>query len=117
VLVISVPAFMSLWGPHDVALMHFRRYRRGDVRARLKEAGFDMLRLGYSVFFLFPLVMLVRLMDKRRKGPAKATLVPVPPAVNSSLVGLQKLEAALIRKMSLPWGSSVIAVAKKPESR
>ena len=24
-LVLSVPAFKSLWGPHDVALMHFRR--------------------------------------------------------------------------------------------
>jgi SAM-dependent methyltransferase len=57
VLVLSVPAFRSLWGPHDVALMHQRRYRRPEVRARLESAGFEVRRATYSVFFLFPVVV------------------------------------------------------------
>lgn len=114
ILVLSVPAFRSLWGPHDVALMHHRRYRRPEIAARLRDVGFETERSGYSVFFLFPVVVLFRLVEKRRKGPAKAQLVPVPEWANRSLVGLQRTEANLINRVDLPWGSSVVAVARKP---
>ncbi len=115
-LVLSVPAFQALWGPHDVALMHFRRYRRFEMRARLEGAGFKVQRLSYSVFFLFPLVVLWRIFEKRKKGPAKASLVPVPGWLNRVLIGLQNLETALIHRFDLPVGSSVVAVAVKPAS-
>jgi ubiquinone/menaquinone biosynthesis C-methylase UbiE len=114
VLVLSVPAFQSLWGPHDIALMHFRRYRRREVRDRLQEAGFRVSRVGYSVFFLFPVVVIWRFFEKRRKGPAKASLVAVPPFLNKLLIGLQKLETSCIERFDLPVGSSVVAVAVKP---
>jgi len=114
-LVLSVPAFMSLWGPHDVALMHFRRYRLRQLRKQLVELGFEPVRLSYSVFFLFPLVVIVRFFEKRRKGEAKASLVAVPKWANRLLIWLQDIEAALIGLVPLPWGSSVIAVVRKRE--
>ncbi|HLK14358.1 MAG TPA: class I SAM-dependent methyltransferase [Fimbriimonadaceae bacterium] len=113
VLVLTVPAFRTLWGPHDVALHHFRRYRRAEVRERLVAAGLHPIRLSYSVFFLFPLVLLVRLFEKRKRGPAEASLPIVPRWLNSSLIGLGDVEAALITRLALPWGSSVVAVARK----
>jgi len=113
-LVMSVPAFKALWGPHDVALMHFRRYRAPDLKAKLVKAGFSVERLSYSVFFLFPIVVLVRLFEKKAKGTPQASLPKVPKWLNRSLVGLQDAEAGLISGLSLPWGSSVIAVARKP---
>lgn len=115
VLVLSVPAFRWLWGPHDVALMHHRRYTRPEVRARLSEAGFGIRRLSYNVFFLFPVVVLVRALEKLRRGPAKASLPRVPEWLNAALIDLQDIEARWIESVALPWGSSVIAVAKKPE--
>lgn len=114
VLVLSVPAFRWLWGPHDIALMHHRRYTRPEVRARLVEAGFDVRRLSYSVFFLFPVVVLIRALEKLRRGPAKANLPSVPEWMNAMLIDLQDVEARWIESISLPWGSSVIAVARKP---
>jgi len=114
VLVLSVPAFKSLWGPHDVALMHFRRYTRALMRSRLKDAGFQIPRLSYSVFFLFPVVVLIRAMEKMKRGEPHASLPKVPNWFNRALIGLQNFEAAIIAKFSLPWGSSVLAVAKKP---
>lgn len=115
ILVLSVPAFQSLWGPHDVALMHFRRYTRKELRQRLVAAGFQVERLSYSVFFLFPIVVIVRFFEKRKKGPAKASLAPLPKWINGFLIGIQTLEAAIISRFSLPWGSSLIAVARRPE--
>lgn len=113
-LVLSVPAFKMLWGPHDVALMHFRRYRRAELKSKLISAGFQLEKLSYSVFILFPLVVLFRIFEKRKRGDAQASLPTVPPWLNRMLVGLQTFEARLIHKLSLPWGSSLIAVARKP---
>ncbi|MFI5386561.1 MAG: class I SAM-dependent methyltransferase [Fimbriimonadales bacterium] len=115
ILVLSVPAFQSLWGPHDVALMHYRRYTRRELRERLVSAGFTIERLSYSVFFLFPIVVIVRFFEKRKKGPAKASLVALPNWINAFLIGVQTIEAAMIAKFSLPWGSSLLGVARKPK--
>lgn len=117
ILVLSVPAFRALWGPHDIALMHFRRYRASEVRQRLEKAGFVVRRSTYSVFFLFPIVVIWRLFEKRKKGPAKASLVSVPKWMNTTLIAFQDLEAMLISAMNLPWGSSVIAVAQRVEPK
>jgi SAM-dependent methyltransferase len=114
-LVLSVPAFQFLWGPHDVALHHFRRYTKRQVDAELKAAGFEVVKLTYSVFFLFPLVVLVRIIEKSKTGEAKASLAPLPKWLNTFLVGVQRFEAALISVVNLPWGSSVVAVARKPK--
>ncbi len=113
ILVLSVPAFKSLWGPHDVALMHFRRYRTSEVRRKLESAGFQVKRASYSVFFLFPIVVVWRLFEKRKRGPAKASLVTLPKWLNSILIGLQDVEARMLSSFDLPWGSSVIAVAQR----
>jgi SAM-dependent methyltransferase len=115
IVVLSVPAFQALWGPHDVALHHHRRYRAAEVRERLRTAGFEPVRVGYSVFFLFPIVVLWRFAEKRKKGPAKASLVGVPGWANRILVAIQNVEALLISGINLPWGSSVIAVGRKPK--
>jgi SAM-dependent methyltransferase len=113
VVVLSVPAFRALWGPHDVALHHHRRYRASEVRKRLREAGFDPIRVGYSVFFLFPIVVVWRVIEKRKRGPAKASLVKVPAWGNRLLSKIQDVEATMIQRFNLPWGSSVIAVGRK----
>ncbi len=115
ILVLSVPAFKSLWGPHDIALHHFRRYRKAEVASKLEAAGFEMVRNSYSVFLLFPLVVLSRLAEKLRPGPPHASLPKVPKFLNTFLISLQKLEAGMILGWgNLPWGSSVVTVARKP---
>ncbi|MEJ5171355.1 MAG: methyltransferase domain-containing protein, partial [Fimbriimonadales bacterium] len=113
-LVLSVPAFRVLWGPHDVALMHQRRYRLPEIRRRLEEAGFEVRRLSYSIFLLFPIVLIVRVLEKLKRGEAKASLPRVPGWLNGLLVRLQAVETEWIRRRRLPWGSSVVAVAVKP---
>ncbi|MCH7946160.1 MAG: class I SAM-dependent methyltransferase [Armatimonadetes bacterium] len=113
VLVLNVPAFKWLWGPHDVALMHYRRYTKRQIRDLLERHGFKLEKLSYSVFLLFPMVILVRTIDKFRWGPAKVSLPRVSGGINTFLVKLQDMEARWIMGGSLPWGSSVVAVARK----
>lgn len=114
VFVMNVPAFAWLWGPHDVALMHCRRYTRGQVRRLLEAAGFKIERLSYSVFFLFPVVVFMRLVERLRQGPAQVRLPQVPAGLNRFLTKLMDIEASLMSFLPLPWGSSVVVVARKP---
>ncbi|MGD9727773.1 MAG: class I SAM-dependent methyltransferase [Nitrospiraceae bacterium] len=111
VLVINVPAFKWLWGPHDVALHHCRRYTAGQVRLLLEEAGLEVRYLSYSVFLLFPAVLLVRVLDKLRRGPAKVRLPEVGNVTNRALVRLMAMESRLSLRIPLPLGSSIAAVA------
>ncbi len=114
VFVMNVPAFAWLWGPHDVALMHCRRYTRGQVKDLLQDAGFEVETLSYSVFFLFPIVVLMRLVERFRTGPAQVRLPTVRPWGNRLLVKLMEFESRIMAMVPLPWGSSVVAVARKP---
>lgn len=114
VLVLNVPAFRWLWGPHDVALMHQRRYRLNELRARLEEAGFEVRVANYSVFLLFPAVLALRLVDKFRRGPAKVRLPHAGEWLNRALIRLHGWEGRLALSIRLPWGSSIVAVGLKP---
>lgn len=113
VLIANVPAYRWLWGPHDVALMHQRRYTRSLLLKRLREAGFTIEWASYGIFFLFPVVLAIRLRDKLRRGPAEVRLPPTSDGLNRFLVGLQEMEGSLSRKIPLPWGSSIAVVARK----
>jgi ubiquinone/menaquinone biosynthesis C-methylase UbiE len=114
IFVMNVPAFSWLWGPHDVALMHQRRYTTGKVRELLEIQGFQIQKLSYSVFFLFPAVMLRRLTEKLQKGEAKVKLPQFNPNTNQRLTKLMRIESSIFQSANLPWGSSVVCVAQKP---
>lgn len=113
--VMNVPAYMWLWGPHDVALMHQRRYSRTQVRKLFEGAGLEVTRITYHIFFLFPLVILSRFAAKLRKGEPEAKLPVLPNFVQTILKVIQRGEAALMVRANLPWGSSIIAIGKKPK--
>ena len=113
VILLNVPAYQWLWGPHDVALMHQRRYTRTQVKKLLEANGFVIERLTYHIFFLFPLVALSRFLSKFKKGEAEAKLPSIPKWVENIFKIVQRGEAALIARANLPWGSSIVALARK----
>lgn len=113
-LILSVPAFKMLWGPHDVALHHFRRYRKSEVVDIITASGFEPVKVSYSLFFLYPVVLVVRFFEKRRRGQVAASLPKLWTPLNGLLINLQAMEAHIISKINLPWGSSVVAIALKP---
>ena len=113
-VLITVPAFPFLWGPHDEAHHHQRRYRAKQLRRLLQDTGFEITTLSYCNTWLFPIAALVRLIRKYLpKGNAGAELaLPIAP-VNALLAMLFGSERHLLRHMKLPFGISLLAVAKK----
>jgi SAM-dependent methyltransferase len=117
VLVATVPAYQSLWSRHDIALHHQRRYRADEVRRLLTDAGLTVEKLSYTVSLLFPLVWVVRMLQRLRppSGPPVADAHPTAPWLNSLLQRLLDVESHLVLTYTaLPFGLTVFAVARKP---
>lgn len=110
-LVISVPAYEWLWGPHDESLHHKRRYRRGELVRLCGETGLEVVRSTYFNSLLLPFAVAARVWDKWR-GARQASGSELPPAsVNAGLQAVFAFERHLLKRMSFPFGLSILAVA------
>lgn len=114
-LLITVPAFPILWGPHDVRHHHKRRYTQGRLRRLLPEAG---LTLGYLTYFntlLFPIILSVRLLQKITGADSNRGLKTPPPFINSILTRIFASERFAVGRWYVPFGLSLLARVHKPE--
>jgi hypothetical protein len=113
-VLITVPAFKFLWGPHDEAHHHQRRYQAESLRALLQDAGFSIVKLSYYNTWLFPPAALVRLIRKLVPGGAVGLELTLPPPwINRLLTMLFASERHLLTRARFPFGVSLLAVAKK----
>lgn len=63
-ILITVPAFQSLFCEHDVFLGHYRRYTNKMLRKHIEEAGLESVRVGYFFTSLLPPRILQVIMEK-----------------------------------------------------
>lgn len=112
--VLTVPALMSLWGPHDEINAHYRRYTRRSLQTALERSGLTLERITYFNTLLLPIGYLTRIFA-RLTGSRAATGVDLPPlALNAALTGVFSVERPWLRRVGLPVGMSLMAVARKP---
>lgn len=113
-VVLTVPAFEFLWGPHDVAHHHHRRYRAKALRSLLQAAGFSVTKLSYYNTWLFPPAAVVRLFRKLvPSGDAGFELTMPPRWMNRLLSTLFASERYVLTRAHFPFGISLLAVAQK----
>lgn len=112
VLIVNVPAYDWLRSSHDTAIHTARRFTRFKLRTLLAYAGFRVERATYWNTLLFPAAATVRLL---RKPASRHTsdLVDYRPGLAASVFsGVLALERTVLRGTTLPFGLSVIAVAR-----
>lgn len=125
VLVLTVPAYQALWSDFDEEAHHCRRYEPSDLRARLNAAGFKVEYLTPFMAALYPVARLGRAASDLRRGvlrrhgsaaeSAVSEQLRVRPGVNGLLAFILGQEARLVaRRMSIPIGTSLLAVARAP---
>lgn len=112
VVIVTVPAYGWLWSGHDVALGHRRRYTARGLRTALTAAGLRVEHVGYFNTVLFPAIAAVRL-AKRLAGGGGHDLHRPREAVNEVLTRLFALERHVVVRPGLPFGSSIVAVARR----
>lgn len=113
-VVLTVPAFQWLYGAHDEAHHHFRRYTAARLRLLAERAGFRVKRHGYFNTLLFPLVGALRLAGRiLGKDRSDDAAIP-PPRLNRLLYHIFAAEAWLVPHRFFPFGVSALAVLEKP---
>jgi len=116
VLVITVPAYGFLWSEHDEALHHRRRYAASELRNKLTNAGFEVERISYYITLLFFPILFMRFVQSvsKKSIQAKTSHIVLPGWLNSLLVGILGFERWLLRWINLPFGVSIVCLARKP---
>jgi len=114
-LIITVPAFQFLWSEHDVALSHYRRYTISTLTKVLTDSGFEITRISYFVSFIFIPYSIYRILTRNSINKTKPHTVKrtFPEIINKLLEKSMLIENALMKKINLPFGVSLICVAKK----
>ena len=118
-LVLSVPAYQWAWSDHDVANGHHRRYTRARIVDAVTAAGFVVDRATYAFAAVFPMFAAERLArrvrDRGRTSAAAdiATVPRVPRPLHHALMGLCRVDEAVLSRADLPFGSSVLVAAHR----
>ncbi|MDB5096317.1 MAG: hypothetical protein JWM80_738 [Cyanobacteria bacterium RYN_339] len=114
-LFLTVPQHPSLWGPGDEYAGHARRYTRPEMRGKLEEAGFEVLRLSSFVSVLLPLMVASRWKQRLRPSAYDPnTEFAIPGVMNRAFEAALGVERALIQRgVDFPAGGSLLAVARK----
>ncbi len=112
--VIFVPAFQALWGPNDVQSGHKRRYRINQLGEAVEKAGLKIERISYANIAMFVPIWLGRKILTILGRAEQAENRINHPIINSLLARIFSREANWLRKHSLPFGVSIVCVARKP---
>lgn len=112
--VVSVPAFRSLWSPHDVFLGHKRRYRLSEIEGVCRSAGLTVRSGCYYFGSVFPVAALRRLLFRFRATEEKpmSDLRAHGVLINSALHGLCISELPFMR-LNRAFGLTAFCFAEK----
>jgi len=114
-LLLTVPQHPWLWSALDAYSQHQRRYSRAELAAKLRRAGFRILRCTSFMSLLLPAM----LVSRRRMAAQPEKLDPMAEfrlsrTANAALGAVMDAERWLIQAgVSWPVGGSLLAVAQR----
>ena len=113
----TVPAHPALFGKHDRALHHFRRYSERSLRRTIEGAGLRLLRISPTFASILPPALIVRgltklLSQNAGEEEAQSDFPPVPAVLNALTVAVHRAEARWLARRNLPFGLSYLAIAE-----
>lgn len=109
-LLLTVPAFPSLWGLQDEVAHHERRYRAGPFLDRVARAGLACRESHHFNFLLFAPIwvarQVIRLLGIRLESENQMNT----PSLNGILKAVFSLDVVLARVLRPPFGVSILAI-------
>ncbi|WP_414475186.1 class I SAM-dependent methyltransferase [Microvirga sp. M2] len=117
-IIVSVPQHQFLWSTNDDIAHHVRRYRRGELEAKMKAAGFNVLFSTSFAAFILPAFVISRLLSRIRQDGTDEIIkreYRISGWANHLLGTVTGIEVNLaLHGLAWPMGGSRVVVAKKP---
>lgn len=116
-MVLMTSSFPFLWSMSDVANEHRRRYYLSALNDKIRKTGFRTLRFSHFNFLLFPALASALIAHRLVVGlesdrPERILPRPARP-LNAALTAILRVEKALMRRVRLPWGVSMIGTFRR----
>lgn len=109
VAILNLPAYAWMLSAHDRRTHNARRFTRVQARELMTRHGFRILRLTYWNTFLFPLMLLHRVIERDN---AKSDVHQYPLWQDALFSAVLAIERFIIAKgFGLPFGGSLLVVA------
>lgn len=106
------PGGKRLWRGHDEVTHAARRFSLADMKAMMSAARLDLVRATGAYSFLVPPAAVMGLVE--RGGKHKSDVGRNQSGLGGVLGLVARAERAVLRKVDLPFGLSVIAIGRKP---
>jgi len=112
---VFVPAFMALWSYHDEINLHYRRYKRKELKYKIQNENLEIIKSSYWNFSLFLPVYFFRkityLLNRDKSGEEDISIGNT--LVNNFLYFLIILENKILKNFNFPFGISAFCIARK----
>jgi len=109
VFILQLPAFEFLKSQHDLNCHGMHRFTASEIRASLRQAGFRRYKIYYRYNLLFGFAWVIRKILRREENESHV-LTPGP-LINFLLQTYFAGESGLNKRLTVPFGLSVFAVA------
>jgi len=114
-LLLTVPAFESLWGLQDDVSLHKRRYRLAGLLDGVKRAGLLPRRAFYFNYLLFAPIWAVRRLMRVFSFRIDSEGQLNTPALNALLSAIFAFDVWTAPRIRPPCGVSILVVAQKAQ--
>jgi SAM-dependent methyltransferase len=113
-VLVTVPAFPSLWGLQDDRAHHKRRYRLRDVVSVVEGTGLTATRAYYFNYLLFAAIWLARQAIRVARPNLKSEGELNSPMLNRLLLGVFRCDVRSAPVLKPPFGVSAFVLARAP---
>ncbi|NJP08460.1 MAG: class I SAM-dependent methyltransferase [Leptolyngbyaceae cyanobacterium RU_5_1] len=114
-ILLTVPQHPWLWSQADDHTHHIRRYRAQELKTKVEQAGFKVVRMTSFVSLLLPVMLLSRSQQREHNSKYDANSeLRINGWMNATLESILGMERSLIQLgICLPVGGSLLLIAKK----
>lgn len=111
-VLITVPAYRSLWTTHDVDNEHLRRYTPEMLKELIRRCPFEIVRMG--AWFFWPAVVkyFAGCLERRIGKPFRGSATP-PYYINEVFRTASLWEGRIMQQLETHYGSSLFALCRK----
>ena len=113
-VLLRLPAYDWLHGKHDEAIYIRHRYTARELTGKLRRAGLEVEHMSYANMLMFPLAALKRLSERFVPVKQQGSDLTIRTSIlNTPMRLILSLEAPCVARIGLPFGLTVVALARK----
>ncbi len=105
-LIVNVPSYKFLFGQHDIALGHKRRYSDSELKAKLEESGFKIEMQRHWNLLALPMTIIITRILKRDYPHQKISRIDLLSKILEKLLSLES-------RVNYLFGISILCKARK----